>query len=104
DTLLARWPADAATPPVIEALRGELYRRKGSPEQALVHFARAAADLVAPAGAHRCRACGQAATTWVARCGRCGLWDTIVAGASADLMSSPSGSTGGDHCVGEASG
>ena len=108
DALLASWPTEA--PAAISALRGELCRRQGRPEQALVHFARAAARHLAAAD-QRCRACGTSAPQWTARCAACGRWDTIVSedevgepSASADLMAVPSRSTATDHCVHDATG
>jgi len=104
EALLAALPTDAAAPATIEALRGEVCRRKGQAEQALVHFARAAAEHLAPTGTQRCRACGQVATVWAARCARCGRWNTLDEDSSADLMPVPSRSAAGDHCVEDAPG
>jgi tetratricopeptide (TPR) repeat protein len=108
EAILARWPPDRESPPAIEALRGELCRRSGASEEALLHFARAAAEHLAPARAQRCRACGAGATSWAARCVRCGRWDTIgpvddVRGdaPSASLISPGSGSTDPNHCADE---
>jgi len=102
---LTTMPADATADPVLEALRGELARRRGDADAAATHLAHAAAEYLDP-HEMRCRACGQAAPAWQSRCARCGRWDTleppaapILAPTSVDLMPFPSRSTAENHCV-----
>jgi predicted Zn-dependent protease len=73
---LATVPADAPADPVLEALRGDLARRRGDTVAAAEHLAHAAAEYLDPREM-RCRACGQTAPAWSARCARCGRWDTL---------------------------
>jgi lipopolysaccharide biosynthesis regulator YciM len=110
EAVLASWPADAPTVPVLEALRGECCRRRQQVEQAVVHLARAV-ETQLDLHAYRCRACGEAAADWRARCTRCGRWDTVAgeseahdANSSAGLIPSPRRSMAADHCVTESPG
>jgi predicted Zn-dependent protease len=110
EAVLASWPEGAPIVPAIEALRGECCRRRAQIEQAVIHLARAV-ETQLDSRAYRCRACGEPASAWRARCTRCGRWDTVGseseahdADSSVGLMPSPSRNTAADHCVTEAPG
>jgi predicted Zn-dependent protease/uncharacterized integral membrane protein len=62
----------SSAPPLLHRLWGDVHRRRGHLEQAVVAYARASAAS-AP---YRCRVCERTAGQWAGYCPQCGGWDT----------------------------
>ncbi len=62
----------AHAPALLHRLWGEVHRRRGHLEHAVVAYARATAT----AAPYRCRVCERTAKQWVGFCPQCGHWDS----------------------------
>jgi lipopolysaccharide biosynthesis regulator YciM len=64
--------------PVVHALLGAVFERRGETREALEEYRRALQLGHAFEWPHRCEACGASAATWQDRCAQCHRWNTLA--------------------------
>jgi lipopolysaccharide biosynthesis regulator YciM len=63
--------------PVVHALLGAVFERRGQNAEAFEEYRRALQLGHGFDWPHRCEACGAASSTWQDRCAQCRRWNTI---------------------------